>query len=87
VAGAIVKLRLDPLPLKTMFVFGIRFVFEELADTTRFDDAVSTSLTVNGIAAVGVSSFVTRFAKQLAEIDQRIMKLPGYRPVGSLLTR
>jgi hypothetical protein len=28
-----------------------------------------------------------RFAKQLAEIDQRIMKLPGYRPVGSLLTR
>ena len=59
VAGVSVSRRLEPEPPSAMPVPGTSDGSEELAVTRRFPAAVSTSLTVNGIAPVGVSSLVT----------------------------
>ena len=42
------------VPAKTMFVVGIRFVFDEVAITTRLESAVSPSPTAKGIGGVAV---------------------------------
>ena len=58
-AGVTVTVRLLPAPPKTMFAFGTRFVFEDKPDKVNKVAGVAESPTVNGMAAVGVSSAVT----------------------------
>ena len=57
-AGVRVTVRLPPVPPKTMLALGTSVGFDELPVTVRLPAAVSTSPTVNGIAAVGVFEVV-----------------------------
>ena len=58
-AGAIVIVRFELLPPRTMAPVGINSAFEVLAETARLLEEVSASPIVNGIGEVAVSSSVT----------------------------
>jgi len=51
-------MRLVPVPLKTMFVFATRFVFEELAERINESDGVSRSLMVKKFVVTASSLVV-----------------------------
>ena len=55
-----VTVRFDPLPPKTIFASGTRPWLEERPLTVKLSAGVSTSLIVNGMAGVGVSSSVDK---------------------------
>jgi len=57
-AGVTVTVRFAPLPPKTIFPFGTNATLVELPLNVRLVTGVSGSPTVNGIAAVGVSTKV-----------------------------
>src|SRR5439155_20254805 len=63
------RTRLEPLPPKNRFVFGIREGFEDEPVSVKNAAGVSTSRTTIGIGALGMSSFNTWFG--MAEIDGR----------------
>ena len=60
-AGVTRTVRLDSVPVKTMFVTGTRFVIEDTALTVSKAAGVSTSPRMKGSAAVGVSSSTVTF--------------------------
>jgi hypothetical protein len=64
--GLTVTLRLVPVPPKMMSASLANAWLDEAPVTVRFVDAVSASLTVNGIAGVWVSTAITRL--EMAEI-------------------
>ena len=59
VAGVMTSARLEPLPPTRMAAFGTRAWSLDVAVTTRFPAAVSTSLTIKG-TSIGASSVVVR---------------------------
>ena len=73
VAGVMMIVRLLPLPPKTRFALGTRFVFDDRPDNVSSVAGVAESPTMNGIAGVGVSSAVI----WLAMVDTVGMTLPA----------
>ena len=64
-AGVTVTVRLEPLPPKAMLPGGTSVAFAAEPLTVRLPAGVFASLTVNGLAAVGVPSVVDWFASAL----------------------
>ncbi len=57
-AGVIVKVRLTPVPPKTIFAFGTKVKLDETADMVKLPAAVSRSPTVTATFERAVSSMV-----------------------------